>query len=444
MESVIDILLTIFFAVLGFGILVFIHELGHMIVGRLVGIGVEKFSIGFGPAILKFKIKGILFKLGCVPFGGYCKFKGQDDFGKGQRASEPDDFYSRPAWARFLTVFAGPFFNILLAVIIFISLFLVHPTVLDNKTIIINESLENASGLKNGDEILAIDSKTIKYAYEIRQIKINKFNEELLFTVLRDGEAINISYTPSYAKLKEGIYEIAVGDSSNPVIIQVVKDSPADKSGLKPNDKILKINGQTVTFAETISKMINASKEEYVTLTIQRGSEIFDVQIKPELKEKTKIIGVAPTNLVNPSYKAMNFGEIVIRGINECYVTIRTTIKGLGLLFSGQENPIESVAGPIGVFGMVGTIGATKPLSEYIYMIALISVLLGFFNLLPIPAVDGGHIILNIVEMIRRKPISMKVVQTIQIVGVVIILILFVLVAIKDIVNLPDLLNNFR
>jgi regulator of sigma E protease len=224
----------------------------------------------------------------------------------------------------------------------------------------------------------------------------------------------------------------------------VSENSPADLAGIQKGDKILKINDTEINLSNSISKVIN-SVEGDVNVTIQREDEILNLTMSPIKEGERRIIGIYPVNIVNPEYITINrsIGEAVVQGVEESYNAVWTTIKGLGMLFSGQADIAKNVAGPIGIFTLIGRAGATQPFVDYLKLIGLISVLLGFFNLLPIPAVDGGHIVLTIIEMIRRKPLSMKIIQTVQIIGVVLILTLFVIVAIKDIINLPEMFKMF-
>jgi len=455
MEGFLNVVLTIFWAIVGFGVLVFVHELGHMLIGIATGIKVERFSIGYGPG-LKFKIKGIEFKLSVIPLGGYCKFKGQEDFGTGQSNKEPDDFYSRPTWARLLTVLAGPVFNIIIAIILFTILFLFPTQQLANRTIVVNNT-NSPIELKTGDEIIKINGKEVKYSEDIVKSTLNKFEENIVFTVIRNGEEIEVTYKPKFSTIESGKQEFIIGDSANPVIGYVSEGSPAFNVGLKVGDVILKINDKDILFSSDVSTMINeedsstpdSTKIKDIKLTIQRSSgdgiKTEDIYVKPIIENGKKIIGIAPVNLVNPKFLELkrSFGESFLKALDESYNAVWTTLKGLGMLFSGKAEVLKNVSGPIAIFGMVGTIGAKRDFSQYIYIIAMISILLGFFNLLPIPAVDGGHIILTLIEIIIRKPLSMKVIQTVQIIGVVLILVIFVVVAIKDIIGLPELIKMF-
>lgn len=484
MQVVIDVLLTLFWAILGFGVLVFFHELGHMIVGLKMGIGVEQFSIGMGPALIKIKTNignknkskrnqdnteniskesdnseseeeteqkrkkeknGVLFKVSAIPFGGYCKFKGQEDFGNNQSASEPDDFYSRPAWARLLTVLAGPVANVILGILIFTVYFAIPTQELTIREIIVNNNYSDEVPFKTGDEILSINGKKIKYSEQILKTTMNSFEEEITVTVNRNGETMKLKYTPSYSKMEQGIQVISIGNTPHPFVRYVADESPAKKSGVKVGDTITHINGKEVSLWTEVSKIINESNKEKVSITILRNNQEMELSIVPEVKDDKKIIGVGLSNINKPTYTyvSRNIGLAFVKGLEESFNSLRNTIKGLGMLFSGRADVAKSVSGPIAIFGIVGTIGASQNFSQYIYLIAMISVLLGFFNLLPIPAVDGGHVILSIAEMIKGKPLRMKTIQVIQTVGVVIILALFVVVAVKDIINLPELIKSF-
>ncbi len=445
MQMALDIFLTILYAILGFSILVIIHEMGHMFVGIATGIHVEEFSIGFGPSPIKFRIKGILFRVSVIPFGGYCRFKGQEDFGTGQNDEDPDSFYGRPPWARLLTLLAGPFANILLAIIIFTIIFLFPTEKLAVNTIVVDPQYENDVELLTGDEILEINGKKMDYSEQIMSTLMAKFGEDLKIKVLRDGVEKEVNYTPKYENIESGKMEFIIGDTDHPVIAKVFEDKPAFISGLKEKDKILKINDQELLMSSQISQVINESEVESIKITVERDGKELDFICNPIQDGDRKIIGVYPVNIINPKYVEVNrsLGESFVSGLEESYNAVWTTLKGLGMLFSGRADVGKSVSGPIGIFTLIGRAGATQPFVDFLRLLGLISVLLGFFNLLPIPAVDGGHVVLTLIEMIRRKPLSMKIIQTVQVVGIVLILSLFVVFTIKDIITLPKTFNMF-
>ncbi|MDH4128075.1 MAG: site-2 protease family protein [Spirochaetota bacterium] len=579
-----EIVKMVIYSVLGLGFLVLIHELGHLIIARLTGIGVEAFSIFFGRPIYSFKWRSIDWRVGWIPFGGYCKMKGQEDFGEAKSKGEPDEFYQRPPWARLLTVLAGPTFNILLGIILLgVIVFIAGDWIKFNGKITVKHQIkEQIEGLPKGfafpkefdkrlkynpkNQILAwkgtmsvTDKDKLLILYNDKKYKqaINKFyekqdkvlkdgdiitkvngksitqtirNKELLtenklmrylqddgltkekviLTVNREGAGeVQIDYPVSIKSFKNGLgfsitdpTESIFGKDRATVSIQgVIDDSPADKAGLKERDIILSIDGKVIKSYKDVSTFINQGNEDlsHSFLVLRDGKEIEIKDVKPQrntyikevkesnksgLQDNDKVITINGKEIKSVEHlKSViesskdNIEFLVKRNDNDIMVTVNKglmdqvkieTKKQIGITpFPGvhknyslfESIPIgiktgigtvilqframgkmdahdvqENVSGPVGIFKHIGKVSAYG-FGAYFKFLAIISILLGVFNLLPIPAVDGGHVVLTFYEIIRRKPISAKVVQRIQIVGVFIIITLAVVFTFNDIYN---------
>ena len=524
MDTLLNVLM---YAIPGLGFLVLIHELGHLLFARLGGIGVEAFSIFFGRAIYKFKWKGIEWRVGWIPFGGYCKMKGQEDFGEAESKGEPDEFYERPAWSRLMAILAGPVFNIILGLLLFIFItFSVGETVLPNSGVVVSSNYKGKIGLKDGDVIVKVDKKEVKSWNDVKEHLIDGIHQKTQYlTVNRDGKIIEIPYQFDKNKriknqmgfsLPQYIVVNSVSDKIVDADKKIVrKKSPAREAGLRGGDIILSlddkiirnnddlfhlmnqektdrerkftvlsqayktkkdgkgreiasleevmvaIDKKKITKVAELNDIVNQQNKKTLVLTFlnlktnketQRTVEKKDIFIKPVQVmaknyvtgkvEKRWQVGFAPIPLDYPGIIAGKFDreygflESVPRGLEKGWSFMALALNQFKLLAQlSSDSVLENVAGPVGIMKHISDVGS-RGFTELLNFLAFLSILLGVFNLLPIPAVDGGHVLLTLYEMIRRKRLSLKVIQRIQIVGVFIILTLAVLVTANDIKNL--------
>ncbi|MCL2800262.1 MAG: site-2 protease family protein [Treponema sp.] len=436
-------LLNILLGLIGLGIVVFFHELGHFLAARFVGINVEAFSIGWGNPILKKKIGNTEYRLGMFPLGGYCKMQGDSDHNneayvnleKGI-APEKGSYHAASPAARMLVCFCGPLFNLLFAVLVFIVIFgigfTVHTT--GNK-IILASDFDNSrtypadiAGLKTGDRIIEIRGKETNYFHEIRKNIIVNPKKVLPVTVDRNGEILHFQITPSLNE-NEGSGQIGILTWKDPVIDSIIEDSAAEKAGLMPGDLIVSANGIPIFNSEDFRSLrnesiINENTENFVIEYERYGARreaVFSAEeIKGELGFSWAIITYRTPRLSVP--------KAIATGVKESYETLYTTVTSLRLLFMGI-NLTKAVSGPVRITYMIGDT-ATQGFGQGIgtgfltifNFIALISIALCVMNLLPLPILDGGMIILFFIEMIRKKPIPPKAVAAFQTCGFVIII----------------------
>ncbi len=438
-----DYIFGLLWALLGLGVLVFIHEMGHFLIARRTGIGVEAFSIGFGGPIYHFYKNGVDWRIGWIPFGGYCKMKGQDDFKETTTKGEPDEFYVRPPWARLLTILGGPVFNIVLGIILLtIITYFVGEKIILNDKIVINPKYKDELNLKNNDIIKEIDGKKITLWNDIKKFLLMEGidKESYIFTIKRKDKIINIEYNFDKNHMIKGNVGFSLAHKVK--IKKVNNNSPAQKAGLKINDIITHIDGQEINSTANIHYILNKSKEKTIThkFAIDRKGKNIELDITPKLSklpnsnEKRKLIGIIlGPHLLNTKTKNYSILESIPKGIEKGWNIITLFPKQFKLLSQVDGDTLkESISGPVGIIVHIGKAG-NRGFADFIVFIAIISILLGIFNLLPIPAVDGGHIILTTVEMIRRKPFSLKFIQRFQMVGLFIILTIFVLATANDI-----------
>ncbi|MCK4778336.1 MAG: RIP metalloprotease RseP, partial [Actinomycetia bacterium] len=434
---------------------ILIHELGHFFVGRWCGIRVEKFSIGYGKALIKKTVNGTTYQLGVFPLGGFVKFAGEDNTGKMVGQGKEGEFYSAKPWKRILTIFAGPFMNFILGVVIFIIMFTIgfNMKTLDNRIVLDRFDKDEKriimpaekAGLRDEDIITAVDNKPVSYWHEIQEILIRSDKERIQVRVKRD----NIEYeymVDTVVDPKYSIRTLGIIPYFPAKIGYVLPDNPAENI-LKKDDVILKINNTKVNnwydFTHLIRK--NANKELVFSIIRGNGKEL--VKITPRDKEGKGFIGVSVPDVTVKVFKRYNFFSAVYRGVQESVFFIGITFWGFGKLLSGQiKNPRNAVGGPIMIAKMAGD-AARDGVSTFFDLMARISITLMIMNLLPIPILDGSHILFYTIEIIRGKPINEKILETVFQIGFLILILLFVYVIYNDIARLDtikSLLNFFR
>ncbi len=353
--------MSILFAILMFGFLIFIHELGHFILAKINGVKVLKFSLGFGPKIVSKQIGETEYMLSAVPLGGYVKMLGEDvEEGEEEKTAPHDEtrsYKNQPVYKRFSIVFAGPLFNLLTAVVIFFFIF--------------------ATGVP---------------------------------TLL-------------------------------PVVGETMPDTPAARANLLKGDRITEINGRPVRQWTDITDIIHNNPDKPLAFTIQRNAKQITVSIKPESKKvkdifgeekEVGLIGVKPSGETF-SVKA-NIPDSVKNAFLKTWEISVLTIMGIVKLIQ-RIIPAETIGGPILIFQLAEK-QATAGALSYFFFAAVISINLGVLNLLPIPVLDGGHLLFLIIEGIRKKPLSEKSILVAQRIGLVIIIMLMVFAMYNDIFRL--------
>jgi len=440
------IILKILLGLFGLGIVVFFHELGHFLAARLVKIDVEAFSIGWGNPILKKKIGSVEYRIGMFPVGGYCKMKGETDYNeawentnKGIKPEEGSYLAASPA-ARILVAIGGPLFNLLFAIILLCFLwgFGFEMQTLDNKIILASEISGDTfpadrAGLETGDRIININGKKVNYYHEVQEnIAVNP-ERSLPITVERDGKIIDLQVTPALDK-SSGAGKIGVYFWTDSVVENVAEGSPAQKAGLLPGDIIKTANNTPIRNTVDLMKVLE-QKPDRLDLEIDRGGSaqkaVMNINPASDIGVSWKVITYRTPNLSIPA--------AVAKGFKEGYKNLSVSVKSLRLLFKGIDLT-KAVSGPVRITYMMGDIATQgfghsigTGLRYFIDFIAIISIALCVMNMLPLPILDGGMIILFLVELIRKKPAHPKAISILQACGTVIIFSLMVLALFGDV-----------
>jgi regulator of sigma E protease len=450
----------------GLGIVVFVHELGHFIAARLVGIDVEAFSIGWGNPILKKKIGPVEYRLGMFPIGGYCKMKGEADFSLGlnqQEAGgqppppEKGSFFSASPWRRIIVSFLGPFFNFIFAVLVFSSLWGIgfEIAALENRIVLVSDIVPGSTypadegGLRTGDRIIEIKGRKIENYHDIQENIATNPEALLPIKVEREGRIIELSLRPSLEK-STGAGRIGIYNWTEPVISRVVEGSLAEGAGLQKGDRILKVNGIDFLYTVALIRLLE-ERPENLSVEYERDARIMGTEINLGAAENglTESPPGSPTvfppdigirwETITSHTPRLNPLSALVKGTGQTWKTFIISAKSLSLLFRGIDLT-QAVSGPIRITYMMGEVAAEGfgqsfglGITSMANFLALISIALCIMNLLPLPVLDGGMIILHTVEAIRRKPPPPRAVYVFQTVGVVIIFSLMIFAVFGDI-----------
>lgn len=440
-------LVKIILGLIGLGVVVFVHELGHFLAARLMGIDVEAFSIGWGKPLLKKKIGAVEYRIGMFPMGGYCKMKDDTDFqGAYDKAASNGSYLAASPLRRIVVCAAGPLFNLLFAVVVlsFIWGAGFEVSTLENR-IVLASGIETGTvypadeaGLKTGDRIIEINGRKTANYHDIQENIATNAEALLNIKVERDGAVKELQVRPALDK-SSGAGKIGVYFWTDPVIASVTEGSPAEKAGLKSADRILRVNGETFPYTVAILPIMK-QQPETLTLDYERNGAVLQAEI-PLADDGQSDLGIAYEGIKYKSPR-LSIPMAIARGAGESWKTLTLSVKSFGLLFRGVDLT-KAVSGPVRITYMAGDIAAAgfgqsigAGFSSMANFLALISIALCIMNLLPIPIVDGGMIVLFIIEGLRRKPLHPRFIQVFQTAGVVLIFALMLFAVFGDILYL--------
>ncbi|MBR5438143.1 MAG: RIP metalloprotease RseP [Clostridia bacterium] len=404
-------------AVLFFGVIIFIHEFGHFFFAKLFGVKVNEFAIGMGPTILKKQGKETKYALRLFPFGGFVSMEGEEEKSEDSRA-----FCNQKVWKRMIIIAAGAVMNLILGFIVCIFLVCGSELVGTNEILQFYEgAVSSQSGLAVGDKIIEIDGKRVYSDYDISFLMQRNGSGKYDFLVEREGERISLDDV-EFAKRTSGNFYYNE-DCSVYEVSAALKDQ-----GVKDNDIILSVNGTDVKSAEEMIAQINADTDYTYNLAVKRGEEVIslsDVKFATATVFDFSILG-EDKNVLNVLASA--FGYSVSMG--------RMVYLSLFDLLRGQYG-LNDLAGPIGTVTVIADVAqnsiASVDWSSLFMMMAMITINIGLFNLLPVPALDGGHLFFMVFEIVFRKPVPQKYESWIHAAGLVLLLAFMAIISFSDI-----------
>jgi regulator of sigma E protease len=448
-------ILTIVIGIVGLGLMVFVHELGHFVAAKMNGVDVEVFSLGWGTKLVGFTRGGTTYQISWFPVGGYCKMKGEASWRLAQEsdlASVPKEKGSFPAaapWRRIVISAFGPVFNVIFALLVFTAIWWVGFRVFspDNRIVLATDyTLDSfaspppatAAGLRTGDRVVGIDGAPVEKFQDIIERVSQSSNQRMVFTVERGGgETLRIPVTAMLDK-STGAGRIGIYSWVDPVIDSVVPGSPAALSGLRHGDRIREVDGRQIRHSIDFYQAL-AGRPSKVSVVYERGGtrETAPLVLFSDEK-KAQGAGIDFALFVYRSPRVGPLGAVA-RSAEETLTTVSLTIKGIGLLFQGV-NLRSAVAGPLRITYYIGTaatsgfqMGIGQGVVSFFRFLSFLSVALFLMNLLPIPAMDGGQILLFLVEAARGRPVRPRIVGRIQFVGFSLLIILSLFITFSDI-----------
>lgn len=415
------IILTIIKLIIVLGIVATIHEFGHFLFAKLFKMTVNEFSIGFGPKIVQKKWKSTMYSLRWIPLGGYVAIEGEEGDSKDENA-----FSNKAPWKRIVVLVAGVLFNAILATVIFLSVNMFTPTYSTQISMLNENNVAYESGLRVGDKITKIGDKTT-HIYQDIALYDDTDEKNVTVEYIRDGkqdslvvkEAVKeIGYMGVYfdsAKLDENLNILTYVDMVEPGM-------PASKADLKAGDKIIKINGEEVTYSEQIINIVSANPNVELEITVLRNDEQAVLKVTPSAKE-TFNLGImgfeqTETTLGTSYYKSI--------------ATISQIVGSYVDLFKGEV----AVTQLSGIVGIGEVVSKTEGLLDFLSMLAMISLAVGIANILPFPPLDGGKVVLVLIEWITKKKVPVKVEAILSYIGLGLLLLLTIFVTINDIIRI--------
>ena len=414
------------------GVLIFVHELGHFLMARRIGVRVLTFSLGFGPKLLKFTRGDTEYCISAIPLGGYVKMAGEnpDD----ARTGAPDEFLSKSKWQRFQVLVMGPVMNLVLALVVMavvlyqgahVPLFEDEPVVVG---VVVPGSAGEAAGIRPGDRLISIAGDDLNSWKDFPMVVGTRANRNVPVILVRDGKTIETRITPK-SRGKFEIGDVGLLPVMEPQIAALTEGEPAIESGLKVGDVVLGAAGERNVPYDRLVDVIRAHDSRPLPLEIRRNLQVMTITVTPRKNGEHARIGAQFSAFerrpVNPG--PLQALQLSAKQNWEWTVMI---IKTLGGLFVG-ETPVKQLMGPVGIAEMSGN-AAAEGWIQLFSLMAMISLNLGLLNLMPVPVLDGGHIAILALEGLSRRDFSMKVKEKMLLAGFVLLVMLMVTVIHND------------
>jgi regulator of sigma E protease len=446
------LLINIVAFIVAIGILVTFHECGHFWMARWLGVRVLQFSVGFGKPLLKFKKDHTQYVIAALPIGGYVKMLDERE-GEVSEADKPFAFNRQPLWARFLIVLAGPLANFVFAILAYWVVYMVGITgVVPIVGEVAPHSIAAEAGLLPGEEIVSIDGVNTRTWSQVYKQLMGRIGSEGSLEIKTQSDNRIKSYQLAISKweLKSDrpdlLHSLGITGFHPPIppIIEDVKElEPAAQAGVQAGDVITAVNGKPITDWKGFSDVVTRSINIPVRLTIDRQGQTVDIVFKPRARETDtgEVVGFAglvakhvemPKELLR--LERLNPLAAFVAGVQKTGEFIHLTFRIIGKMVTGELG-LKTISGPISIAQGAGE-SVTVGLQYYLGFLALISISLGVLNLLPIPILDGGHLLYYVIELIMGKPVPDKIQLIGFQIGVALLIILMTIAFYNDIMRL--------
>ncbi|MGH9311048.1 MAG: site-2 protease family protein [Vicinamibacterales bacterium] len=418
------------------GVLIFVHELGHFIMARRIGVRVLTFSLGFGPKLLSFRRGDTEYCVSAIPLGGYVKMAGENP--EDNRTGASDEFLSKSKWQRFQVLIMGPLMNLALAVVVMtfvlhqgadVPLFSERPPVVGS---VVADYPAAKVGLQAGDRIFAVNGVEVPTWEKFEMAILPRGGREVTLTIERDGRRFDQPVVPaSEGKFEAG--QLGVLPEMRPAIAALNPGEPAMEAGLQRGDVILGIGGQSPVTQKEIFDLIKGSEGKPLSIHVGRQGQQQTVTVAARRVGDDFRIGIQ----MSPEFRTIkpSFYQAMKLSVVQNYEASTMILRTLGGLFT-RDTPVRQLMGPVAMVGLSGDAFAIGWISLFSLM-AMISLNLGLLNLMPVPVLDGGHIAILALEGLSRRDFSMKVKEKMLIAGFVVLLMLMVTVIYNDLTRIP-------
>ncbi len=427
----IDLLTNTAAFIFALGVIIFVHEAGHLLMGKAFGMRVLAFSLGFGKRILGFRRGETEYRVSLVPLGGYVSFGGEDP---GEETRDPRDFHNKPRWQRIVVFLAGPAMNVLLAIVLIAFVFMVGvqisalPDVPPVIGTVFPDSPAESAGLEPGDVVVAVDGEEIDDWDAVQFALVTSPEKDVALTVRRGERVLDVVVRPQRVPRYE-VGDAGVLPKMLPTISSVGADSPAEAAGFRPGDLVRGVDGRGIGGMEDFIGYIEVRAGQAIAVEILRDDAVTTLNVVPAETDGKGRIGVAISY-----FQRFPPGEAFVQSLRFNWQITQRTFQVLGKIVTGQVAAKSALSGPIEIARLSGA-AARASFVTLLQLMGLISISIAILNLLPIPVLDGGQITVLLVESLRRKDLTLKLKERIQQVGFVLILMLMGLVLYFDVVK---------
>jgi regulator of sigma E protease len=436
--------LTSLIAVVGvLGFMILIHEFGHYAVAKWLGVRVEQFAIGFGKRLIGFRRGETDYRINAIPLGGYVKMSGENPMDA--RTDDPREFMNHSRWHRFLIAIAGPTMNILLAIVLLTTVYMVHyeyPAVYDEPPVIgwvLKDTAAAKAGLEVGDRITRVEDIQSPTWEQVELKEALSPGQPLYLQIDRNGKSVEKTVVPEATGVDQIGYAGWAPKENTVTITDLVSGMPAEKAGLKEGDQILAVDGRPVPALASMVESLKITKDKPIAITVLRDGQQKTFTVQPVLSDKWYRIGIGSMQM---KVKTLPFAEAMKLSLHENRQNALLILE-LVKKMAQRKISMRSIEGPIRIGQAAGEAARRKGWTPLMSLSAAISLNLGIFNLLPIPILDGGVILFLAIEGLMRRDISMNIKERVYQAAFVFLVLFAVMVIYNDLMKtIPGLADK--